>query len=103
MAKKNDQVVFTETTPIFVIREYVYKTIHVLVSINFNKGEVSLLEGENVEPQSPFQAKRWVFKNRGLEYMQGWRDILDAIKYAIDMAEGEVKEFNKMIDERNTF
>ena len=63
--------------------------------IDFQKGKISLIDDVG--------AKKWVFAEREIEYMQGWRDILDAMKYAIDQAEEELKAFNQMMANRNSF
>ena len=75
---------YTEMTPKLVEREYVYKNIKVLVRINFKAGTISLIDHETNE------GKKWVFAKREIEYMEGWRDILDAMRYAIDQASEEL-------------
>lgn len=89
--------IHTEMTPKLVEREYVYKTIKLLVRIDFKAGEISLLD------QETNQGKKWLFAKRGVEYMQGWHDILDGMKYAIDQATAEMEAYQKMMRERNEF
>lgn len=96
MAKKNNQDVHTAMTPVSVIRDYVYQATTARVRIDFFKGEIHLLDND-------FSAKKWVFANRSIEYMQGWKQILDAMKYAIDRATEEMEGYKKMMDERNDF
>lgn len=90
-------------TPTEVTREYVYKATVVTVYIDFKAGKVSLLNGNNNYDESKSVAKKWVFANREIEYMEGWHDILDAMKFAITEAKKELAAHQKMIKERNEF
>lgn len=62
------------------VETYVHLGIAVQVEIDYDNGKISLMQGRK-------QVKNWVFAQRGLEYMDGWRNILDAMKYAIGEAE----------------
>lgn len=53
-------------------------------SIDYDKGDVSFVDYNNGK-------KHFVFAERGLEYMQGWDDILDAMKLV-------VKEMKKALE-----
>ena len=57
--------------------------VRVGVHINYATGHITLID---INPQNPkeVQGKKWVFANRSLEYMQGWRDILDAMRRYAD-------------------
>lgn len=66
------------------IKEYDYNGIKVLVKINYIHNKVSLVESQNFEN---FNSKKWLFAERGVEYMIGWVNILEAMKYAIKEAE----------------
>ena len=46
--------------------------------------------------------KAYVFVRRGLEYMNGWRNVLSAINYAIDEAQKELEEYLKQKEKENT-
>lgn len=94
MSKK---AVHTQMTPKLVEREYEYKNIKILVRINFKSGQISLLDHETGE------GKKWVFAKREIEYMNGWHDILDGMKYAINQATEELEAYQKMIAERGDF
>ena len=61
------------------IETYTHVGISVRVRIDYDKGKISLLESND-------GPKRWVFADRELEYMQGWQNILDAMKFAIEEA-----------------
>lgn len=69
------------------IREYDYKGVKVCVHINYRNNIISLVElnllGERYED------KKWVFARRGVEYMDSWLYILDAMKYAVTEAKKE--------------
>lgn len=67
------------------VNKYTYKGIDVLVKINRMKGSVSLVECNGFTTNS-FTDKKWLFAERGLEYMNSWQDILDAMKHAVSEA-----------------
>lgn len=73
------------------IKTYSYQGINVQVSIDFDKGTISLTENR-INP------KKWVFAERQIEYMAGWQNILDAMKNAITLAEGELEKHQKERD-----
>lgn len=70
-----------------------HKNIKVTVGINYFKGEIALLEYDT--ERKDFAVKKWTFENRGLEFMQGWQNILDAMKYAIKIATDDLAAFQK--------
>ena len=90
-------------TRIEEIKLYTHKGIDVLVKIDFFKMKISLLENIN----SRFQAKKWVFADRELRYMDGWLLILEAMQFAIKSAkedlEKDSKDFLKSYEENNIF
>ena len=61
------------------IETYMYAGVEVRVRIDYDAGHISLLDQRN-------GVKKWVFAERQLEYMQGWQNILAAMKYAIEQA-----------------
>jgi hypothetical protein len=56
---------------------YTHKDIKVFVKIDYIANEISLLNGNDLKP------KNWVFAVRGVEYMNGWLTILEAMQMAI--------------------
>lgn len=84
------------------IKTYEFYDIRVMVEINYDTKQISLIERavEN-HPNYPFRIKKWVFTARGLEYMNGWRNVLTAMNYAIDEAEKELTEYLKMKEKEN--
>jgi len=65
--------------------EYEHKGIKVFVKINHLKNTVSLVYIQD-NTFDGVEDKRWLFADRGLEYMKGWQNILDAMKYAVGEA-----------------
>jgi hypothetical protein len=71
------------------IKTYEHKGISVPVKIDFDLGLVSLVHKQGM--LSLWQNKNWVFAERGLEYMNGWLDILEAMTFAIKEAKKELE------------
>lgn len=69
-----------------IIKTIEHKGIAVRFSVDFDKGEVSLLEKDN-------STKKWLFSGRRLEYLDSWLNILEAMQEA-------VKEGKKMLEDR---
>lgn len=55
------------------------QAVKVSVKIDYDKREISLVDQN-------FTDKKWIFAGRGLQYMQGWKDILKSMEYSIDKA-----------------
>lgn len=71
-----------------IIKTIEHKGIRVMMKIDYDKGELSFMESN----YGNWQNKNWVFANRGLEYMQGWLDILDAMKFAVGEGKKELEK-----------
>lgn len=67
----------------FEIKAYDHEGIRVFVEIDYDAETISLVEREQ---RSRFKMKQWVFSGRTIGYMQGWQNILDAMKVAIECA-----------------
>lgn len=67
------------------VKTYTHNDIAVRVRIDYDKATIDLLDISG-------QAKRWIFAGRTLDYMQGWRNILAAMEYAIGQAEADLKK-----------
>jgi hypothetical protein len=76
------------------IYEHIHKGISVLVKINYFTNEISLLENRTM------QQKQWVFAKRGVEYMNGWITILEAMQEAIKHAK---KKYEANLAEESKF
>lgn len=78
------------------IKTIEHKGIKIRVKINYDSGEVSLLDQYN-------EIKKWTFAKRGLEYMKGWLDILEAMTMAIKegkkLLEADLAEKSKFSEE----
>lgn len=73
--------------------------VKVYVRIDYVNNIISLVEPYG--NQGDFKQKNWIFADRGDGFMQGWRNILEAIKVAIDEAERRMKAYKEeVIDER---
>lgn len=79
------------------IRTVEHKGIKMRIKIDYDKAEGSILDFQN-------ENKNFVFANRGLEYMNGWLNINDAIKFAIQEIKKELEwclaESSKFINKK---
>jgi hypothetical protein len=73
------------------VKTYEYCDVRVTVKIDYNDSTISLVERE----LDNYINKKWVFVGRGLEYMNGWQTILDAMKYAIEEATKELEQYKR--------
>ncbi len=81
---------------LFVRRVYTSYGISVVVELDFVKKTVSLTEKDG----SP---KSWNFAERTPEYLNGWRNIMHAMEYAVAEAQKEMialtaKEHNEFVN-----
>jgi predicted transcriptional regulator of viral defense system len=67
-----------------------YCDVKVGVKINYPKNSVSLVEVNDTN-----LIKKWVFAERGVEYMGGWLEILTAMQEAIKDANKKIKDYQK--------
>ncbi len=78
------------------IKTYQHKEIDVMVEINYDRRTISLVENQisgYKDENRVYTQKNWVFIKRGLEYMDGWIDVLDAMKYAVTQARTELQDY----------
>lgn len=71
------------------IKTIEHKGIKVTMKIDYNAGEASLVQ-LSYDGKTYF-AKQWVFANRGLEYMNGWLVILEAMTVAVKECKKELE------------
>lgn len=69
---------------LFVRRVYTSYGISVVVELDFVKKTVSLVEKDGAK-------KRWDFSQRTPEYLNGWRNIMRAMEYAVAEAQKEMQ------------
>jgi len=80
------------------IKTIEYNGHKIIIKIDYDREVVSLVEAQGKNNDNiNYSAKQWVFANRGIEYMNGWIIILDAIKFAIQEAKKDLQSF---LDER---
>lgn len=65
-----------------------YKGISVMLEIDYDRGTVALI-GDTMGNRKP---KEWVFAGRGLEYMDPWLKIMDAMKFAVGVAKKDLEQ-----------
>ena len=75
-----------------ILEVYVFQhyDVKVGVKINYPKNSVSLVEVADTS-----LVKKWVFAERGIEYMGGWLQILEAMQEAVKDANKKLKEYQK--------
>lgn len=73
---------------LFVRRVYTKHGINIVVEIDFVMKSVSLVEKDGTN-------KKWVFAERGAEYMNGWLAILKAMEFAVAEAKKELDAINE--------
>lgn len=69
---------------LFVRRVYSSYGISIVVELDFVNETVSLTEKDGTK-------KKWLFHERTGEYLNGWRNILHAMEYAVEQAQIEMK------------
>ena len=85
---------------------FIYKEIKIYVRIDYLNNKIDILEPVSLQ-DAKFKKKEWCFIGRGVEYMQGWRNILEAIseatkdaqkKYETDLAENSAFKEEQIIN-----
>lgn len=61
---------------------FTHKDISIYVKIDYRNNKISLVEPYD-KGKGQFQGKEWLFKDRGVEFMSGWLNILEAMQEAI--------------------
>ena len=74
---------------------FVHKKIEVDVSIHYLDNKISLIDARD-----QLDHKKWVFANRGVEYMNGWLTILEAMSMAVKDAK---KRYEAELAEQSAF
>lgn len=95
---KQPEMLMTVPVREVYIHKYVGKiqAVDVAVFIDYKKGIITLVDGTSVsELNVPLSPKKWVFADRGVEYMAGWCDILDAMKEAVVAAKDRLNVYQK--------
>jgi len=64
-----------------------FKGIKVTYKIDYDLGQVSLVEKNNTS----WPTKQWIFKPREIEYLNGWQNILEAMQTAVAQAKKKLE------------
>jgi hypothetical protein len=83
---------------LLTVKRYYYKGIGVIVRLDYSKKTVDLVEWDKIADD--YVPKHFIFTGRTLEYMAGWRLILDAIDHAVAEATKELNEIKDKETER---
>lgn len=78
---------------LLIIREYEFYGVKVLVKIDRRTKTASLVEYK--DGFDKYDGKQWLFKDRELEYMNGWLNILRAMTAAVEEAKKELEAIKK--------
>ncbi len=79
----------SETIKHLEIETYELHSVKVMVQIDYDKEKISLMEKS---PNGGLTPKKWVFADREVGYMAGWRNILAAMEMAFSAAEVKLKK-----------
>lgn len=93
MSKKQSPV---SNKPVAETYQHIYRgkvqEVAVSVHINYAEGHITLCDHNPANPTAT-QGKQWKFAKREIDFMQGWHDILDAMKSAITEATARLKAY----------
>lgn len=79
-----------------VIKTIEHKGVKVTIKTDYDKGEVSLLENA----MGGYAKKKWCFAERGLEYMNGWLNVIDAMRHAVEIG---IEDLEQKLAEDSAF
>lgn len=68
------------------IRTIEHKGVKVSIKIDYDHGLASI-----VDAHQGYDNKKWVFADRGLEFMNGWQNILEAMTVAVKECKKELE------------
>lgn len=91
MAEKKKPI-FYDTRDLVTIRSVTHAGYVIYIKIDREKNKVSLVERDS---NGAYVPKRWLFAERGLEFMNGWRNILKAIDLAVVDAQADLEAYNE--------
>ena len=78
--------------PLFVRKSIIHRWVEVYYTVDYHRELISLVERD-------WSMKRWYFNDRWSN--TNWKDIIEAMKKAVEQAENELKEFQEYKKERN--
>jgi len=81
------------------IRTIEHKGVKVSFKIDYDEGTATLVE----KYQDKWLAKQYLFKGRGLEYMNSWQNVLEAMQVAVKECkkslEADLRERSRLQEE----
>lgn len=90
-------------TELLKIKKYEFSdgtTLH--VKIDFENNRVSFVEPDIRKVDAPYRNKEWLFAERGVEYMNGWLNIMGAMRYVVREARDELEAWQKAQKDKKT-
>lgn len=83
-------------TELLKIKKYEFSDGTIIhVKIDFAKNKVSLVDSNGAN-------HKWLFAERGAEYMNGWLNIMAAMRYVVREARDELEAWQKVQDDKKT-
>jgi len=76
---------------------YTHNNISVYVKIDYQRNRIDLVEPAGI---GSFKKKEYVFIGRGVEYMDGWVNILEAMQEAIKDAKKRYRDYTSELDKQ---
>ena len=78
------------------IKTIKHKDVSVTVAIDYDNATVSLVNVPSINFSSnhsplTLEPKKWIFANRGVDYMNGWLNILEAMTFAVKECKKELE------------
>lgn len=70
---------------------FTHKGINIFVKIDYRNNRIDLVEPKCLEANN-FKLKQWTFGNRGVEYVNGWLVILEAMGEAMKDAKKKIEK-----------
>jgi hypothetical protein len=86
-----------ETEDMIVVRRYEYNGAVLFIEINKISNRISFVEPSK---SGDYKPQTFKFAGRGLEYMQGWYNVLEGMRKAMIDARDELDAWEKQEDER---
>lgn len=90
-------------TEMVTIKKYEFSDgTNIHVKIDFENNRVSFVEPDMRKVDAPYRNKEWLFAERGVDYMNGWINILGAMQYVAREARNELEAWQKAQKDKKT-
>jgi hypothetical protein len=80
--------------------EFIHNDIKIYIKIDYINNRIDIVEPVNGLQSGNFKKKEFCFIGRGVEYMNGWLKILEAIQEAVKFAK---KKYEQQLAETSKF